>query len=94
MSQEDSRGLTITFMDGSKLSFGFPQQGANAAAKQLKIEEFLQSPYLMVVADGTLTMFPVANIKSIQMPLSAQDSEQVKLPKHVIRNATLKRGEV
>jgi hypothetical protein len=29
MSDED-RGLTITFMDGSKVSFGFPQQGANA----------------------------------------------------------------
>lgn len=90
----DDRGLTITFMDGSKLSYGFPQQGANAAAKQLKIEEFLKSSYVMVVADGTLTMFPVANIKSIQLPLGPQDAEQVKLPGHTIRNAALKRGDV
>ena len=90
---EDSRGLTITFMDGSKISFGFPQQGMNAAAKQLKIEEFMKSPFLMVVADGTLMMFPVVNIKSIQMPVGKEEIEQVRLPGHAIRNATLKRGE-
>ena len=93
MSEED-RGLTITFLDGSKLSFGFPQQGANAAAKQLKLEEFIKSPYLMVIADGALTMFPVANIKSIQLPLGGQDAEQVRLPAHVIRNAKLTRGDL
>ena len=90
---EDSRGLTITFMDGSKISFGFPQQGMNAAAKQLKIEEFMKSPFLMVIADGTLMMFPVVNIKSIQMPVSQEEAEQVRLPGHTIRNATLTRGE-
>lgn len=94
MSDQDSRGLTITFMDGSKLSFGFPQQGANAAAKQLKLEEFMKSPYLMVLAEGSLTMFPVANIKSIQLPLGGQDAEQVRLPAHVIRNAKLTRGDL
>jgi hypothetical protein len=90
---DDSRGLTITFMDGSKISFGFPQQGLNAAAKQLKIEEFMKSPFLMVVADGTLMMFPVVNIKSIQIPVSEEEAEQVRLPAHAIRDATLKRGE-
>jgi hypothetical protein len=89
---EDSRGLTITFMDGTKISFGFPQQGLNAAAKQLKVEEFLKSPFLMVIADGSLMMFPVGNIKSIQMPVAKEEMEQVRLPAHVIRNATLTRG--
>jgi len=93
MAQNDSRGLTITFMDGTKMSFGFPQQGANSAAKQLKIEEFLKSPYLLVIADGTLTMFPVVNIKSIQMPIGKEEGEQVRLPGHAIRNATLTRGD-
>jgi hypothetical protein len=90
---EDSRGLTITFTDGTKMSFGFPQQGMNAAAKQLKIEEFLKNPFLMVIADGTLMMFPVVNIKSIQMPVGKEELEQIRLPTHVIRNATLTRGE-
>jgi hypothetical protein len=81
-------------MDGSKLSFGFPQQGANAAAKQLKLEEFIKSPYLMVLAEGALTLFPVTNIKSIQLPLGDRDAEQVRLPGHVIRNAKLTRGDL
>jgi hypothetical protein len=91
---KDDRGLTINFMDGTKLSFGFPEQGANTAAKQIKIEEFMKNPYLMVLADGILTMFPVVNIKSIQLPVSAEEVEKIRLPAHVIRNATLKRGEV
>jgi hypothetical protein len=48
----------------------------------------------MVLADGTLTMFPVANIKSIRLPLSERDAEQVRLPGHVIRNAKLTRGDL
>lgn len=92
--EENTRGLTITFMDGTKASYGFPQQGANAAAKQLKLEEFLKSDYVIVVADGTLTMFPVTNIKSIQLPLDPNDIGQVKLPGHTIRNATLTRGDI
>jgi hypothetical protein len=36
----------------------------------------------------------VANIKSIQMPLSERDAEQVRLPGHAIRNAKLTRGDL
>ena len=39
---EKDRGLTINFMDGSKVSYGFPDQGANTAAKQIKLEELLK----------------------------------------------------
>ena len=91
---KESRGLTINFMDGSKVSFGFPEQGLNSAAKQLKIEEFLKNPFLMVLAEGVLNMFPVANIKSIQLPLDPAEIEQIRLPAHVIKNATLTRGDV
>jgi len=84
---KDQRGLTINFMDGSKVSFRFPEQGMNAAAKQLRIEEFLKNPFLIVLADGMLSMFPVVNIKSIQMPISETEAEQIRLPTHVIRNA-------
>jgi hypothetical protein len=53
----------------------------------------MKSPFLMVVTDGTLMMFPVVNIKSIQIPVSKEEAEQVRLPAHAIRDATLKRGE-
>ena len=89
---KDNRGLTITFMDGSKVSYSFPEQGANAAAKQLKIEELLKNPFLIIVGEGMLTMFPMVNVKSIQMPVAQEESEQVRLPAHAIRNAKLTRG--
>ena len=86
-------GLTVHFMDGSKLSYGFPVQSANAAARQLKLEDFLKSPYLMVIADGVLTMFPVANIKAIQLPVGER-AQGVALPKHVVTGAKLTRGDL
>jgi hypothetical protein len=91
---DSSRGLTINFMDGTKVSYNFPEQGANSAAKQLRLEEFFKHPFLIVLADGVLTLFPVSNIKSIQMPVSEREGDEVKLPSHVIRNATLARGSL
>ena len=87
------QGLTITFMDGSKVSYAFPDQAPNEAARQLRLEEFMKSPFLMVIADGMFTMLPVSNIKAIQMPVS-ENMKKVALPKHVIRGATLARGEL
>jgi hypothetical protein len=52
---EPTHGLTVHFMDGSKLSYGFPTQSANSAARQIRLEEFLKSSYLLVIADGILT---------------------------------------
>ena len=91
---DSSRGLTINFMDGTKVSFSFPEQGTNAAAKQLRLEEFFKHPFLIVIADGVLTLFPVSNIKSVQMPVTEREGEEIRLPAHVIRNATLTRGSV
>ena len=86
------QGLTIHFMDGTKVSYAFPDQASNEAMRQLRLEEFLKSRYVMVVADGVLTMMPVANIKAIQMPVS-EKMKKVTLPKHVIKGATLARGD-
>ena len=88
-----NRGLTVIFTDGSKLSYGFPQQEANAAGQQLRLEDFLKSKYLMLVNDGVLTLFPVANIKAIQVAVG-EGVKEVKMPKHVIRGATLTRGDL
>lgn len=54
----------------------------------------MKNPFLMVLADGVLTLFPVTNIKSIQLPIDPADAEQIRLPAHTIRNATLTRGDV
>ena len=92
MAMDPTHGLTVHFMDGTKASYAFPDQAPNEAARQLRLEEFLKSPYLMVIADGVFTMLPVANIKAIQMPVS-ENMKKTALPKHVIRGATLARGD-
>lgn len=86
---EKDRGLTVHFMDGTSISFDFPQQARNEVARKLLLEDIVQSPYLMVAADGALLMFPVANIKSIQLTGPTASSELVDLPAHVIRGATV-----
>jgi hypothetical protein len=90
---DQNRGLTVHFNDGSKISYGFPKQEANAAGQQLRLEEFLKSNYLMLVNEGVLTMFPIANIKAIQVAVG-EGADEVKVPKHVIRGATLTRGDL
>jgi hypothetical protein len=91
---ESVNGLTVQFMDGTKVSYTFPNQAANAAARQMRLEEFLKSPYLLVIADGVLTAIPVVNIKAIQMPIDEATERDVRLPGHVIRGATLARGDL
>jgi hypothetical protein len=90
---DQNRGLTVHFNDGSKISYGFPKQEATAAGQQLRLEEFLKSNYLMLVNEGVLTMFPIANIKAIQVAVG-EGADEVKVPKHVIRGATLTRGDL
>jgi hypothetical protein len=91
---EPTQGLTVHFMDGTKLSFGFPPQSPNAAARTIRLEEFLKSNYLLVVADGLLTALPVANIKAIQLPVTDEMLKDVRLPAHVFHDATVTRGEL
>jgi hypothetical protein len=81
-------------MDGSKVSYGFPNQAANAAARQIRLEEFLKSPYLLVVAEGVLTAIPVVNIKAIQFPVNDAIMKDVRLPGHIIHDAVITRGEL
>jgi hypothetical protein len=89
-----THGLTVVFMDGSKVSYNFPDQARNSAARQIRLEEFLKSPYLLVIADGILHALPVANIKAIQMPVDESALEEMRLPAHVFRGAKIARGDL
>jgi hypothetical protein len=82
--------LTLHFNDGTKLSFEFPEQGPNAAAKQLKLAEFMTSRHVVIEADGDVLVFPIANIKYIVLG-GARDGtgRQAALPKHAILGARL-----
>jgi len=85
---EKGRAMTIHFMDGTHVSFDFPEQKPNEAARAIMMEEVLKSPYLMVEADGVLLMYPVANIRSIQLMLPTGPLK-APLPRQTIRDATI-----
>jgi len=89
-AMEHDRKLTLHFNDGSKLAFEFPEQGPNAAAKQIKLNEFLTSRHVVIEAEGSILVFPISNIKYIQ--LNAFHSTPGKfpgLPKHTITGARI-----
>ena len=80
------RAMTIHFMDGTKVSFDFPAQESNAHGSTLLIEELLKGQHLLVEADGGLLIYPVANIKFVQLTYLSGDAGAVT-PKGMIRGA-------
>lgn len=87
---EKERMLTLHFIDGTRLSFDFPEQTKIAAGKQLRFEEFLKGNHVLLESDGSLLIFPMANIKYIQISSGlAPVDPGVKLPNTMIRGATL-----
>jgi hypothetical protein len=92
MSADMDRILTLHFIDGSKLSFDFPEQAANAAGRQMKLADFMTSKHLVVEAEGSVMMFPVANIKYIafSMPMLRAKGGSPSLPRHAITGARIR----
>ena len=83
------RILTLHFIDGTKLAFAFAIQGANAAARKLKLDNFMTSKHLVVEAEGSVMIFPVANIK--YMSFSAPEGRAADaLPRHAITGARIR----
>ena len=82
------RTLTLHFIDGSKLTFEFPQQAPNAAARKLKLDEFLQSQHLVIEAEGSVLVFPVANIKYAALSSPLLDAGSL-LQRHAIVGARI-----
>ena len=86
------RMLILHFVDGNKLSFDFPEQTGIAAGKQIKFEDFLKGNHLVVEVEGSLLVFPVHNIKYIQLTLPGKgfDASSIRLPPHTIRGAVIR----
>lgn len=84
--------IAIEFSDGSRRKFSFPAQSPNSAARQMKFEDFLKGRHLVIQSEGRLLMFPMENIKSIELSTGGAGLEGVKLPLHTIRDAKLQEG--
>ena len=82
--------LTIQFMDGTNTAFDFCDDALDMGVKQVKFKEFLESPYLIVQTEEAVMAFAVANIRSVEMPMSTE-GPQIGLPAHAIRGARVVR---
>lgn len=84
--------LTLHFIDGSKLSFEFAAQSDNTAGRKMKIADFMTSNHLVVEAEGSVLVFPVANIKYLSLSAGTLDSKgaAATLPRHAILGARIR----
>jgi hypothetical protein len=85
------RIATLHFTDGSKLAFDFPEQAANAAARNLKLADFMASKHLVIEAEGQVFVFPVSSIKymTLSFPVLGRETGGA-LPRHTIRGARVR----
>ena len=86
------RILTLHFIDGSRLSFAFGEQGANTAARKIKLDKLMASKHLVIEAEGSVMVFPVTNIKYMSLALPAPEARGTReaLPAHAITGARLR----
>ena len=89
---DKDRILTLHFIDGTKLSFDFPEQTANVAARQMKIDDLMTAKLLLIEADGQLMMFPTANIKYMVLstPMMPTRAGAPTFPRHAIKGARIR----
>ena len=80
--------MTFHFTDGTEISSDFTEQKTNDAARAIMLEAMQKSPYLILVTEGTFLMYPVVNIKAIQLVVPAGRAETPP-SKVVIRGATI-----
>ena len=86
------RILTLHFIDGSKISLACEEQGANTAARKLKLEKLMASKHLVVEAEGQVLLFPVANIKymALSLPSVTTKGTREALPGYAITGARIR----
>ena len=86
------RALTLHFVDGTKLSFDFDEQAANVHARKIKLDDFLAGQHLVVEAEGSVLIFPVASIKYMAFATPFVDTKAITaaLPRHAIVRARLR----
>jgi hypothetical protein len=85
------RVLTLHFIDGSKLSFEFPEQASNLTARRLKVADLMAGKHIVIDAEGSILVFPVANIKylALSSPSVGRKDKAAVLPGGAILGARI-----
>ena len=81
MNGRTQRSMIIHFNDGTKKQIAFPAPAADGDGNlAMRIEEALNSRYLVLEAEGSLLVIPVESVKSLQTFPAPH-----KLPPYAIR---------
>jgi hypothetical protein len=84
------RTMTLNFNDGTKMTFEFPEQAKNPAAKQMKLSEFMASKSVVIEVEGQIMVFPMTSIKYIAFNSAAPSFSKGPLPKQSIIRARIR----
>ena len=86
------RTVTLHFIDGTKLSLEFPEQAGSATARKLKMSDFLAGQHVVIEAEGSILVCPMANIKYMSFTTPTLDAKDMKeaLPRHAIVGASIR----
>ncbi len=60
-------GLTIRFMDGSKMTVRYPKPAVNEPGIVAAVRKALEADRLLIEADGTLLFVPLSNVKYLEV---------------------------
>ena len=87
-----ARTVTLHIIDGKNLSLEFPDQSGSEAMRKMKIADFMASSHLVVEAEGSVLVCPVANIKYMSFSAPFMDSKAMSdaLPRHAIIGARIR----
>jgi len=66
MEQVDVRGMTVHFMDGTKMRFVGPRQAKDDWDAIRKMQLVLDRPYLCLETEESAMIIPMANVKYIE----------------------------
>jgi hypothetical protein len=66
MEQVDVRGMTVHFMDGTRMRFVGPRQAKDDWDAIRKMQLVLDRPYLCLETEDSAMIIPMANVKYIE----------------------------
>ena len=81
---EQTRGMTVHFLDGSQMRFTFPRQVEHESSVPVRLERMLEKSVLLIEADGSLLAIPTSSVKYMQSYPAPGG-----LPDYVIKQASL-----
>jgi hypothetical protein len=84
MSDEVIVRMTVKFIDGSKENYEFPRQKIDESIITKKIQEALESKYLIIDLKSKVQVIPIHNILSIEVT-----PPPLQLPSNTIKEASL-----